>query len=189
MTITRFTDASGDELAVIPGPDTEGGPYVTVHADSPRQDIAVSVELRAADIEQLVYALHEAARAAGQQPTPNRIRLDDLTSAIHDSLASFNAVARWAALQLPQTRWYLAEHLANDLMSKPATQADEPKPSRIRLDNLTDTDLDQLYNRLDDLEGFTDVVSLELENWHPVISPKLIRHELAELTSDTPPNH
>ncbi len=62
---------------------------------------------------------------------------------------------------------------------------------RIHLDDLTSADLDQLYNRIDDLEGFADVVALELKNWHPVISPKLIRHELAELTippaeEDTP---
>ncbi|MFI0915239.1 hypothetical protein [Streptomyces abikoensis] len=52
---------------------------------------------------------------------------------------------------------------------------------RIRLDDLTSSQLDELYNRLEALEAFTDVAALELNNWG-IASLELLRHELAALT-------
>ncbi|MFC5144255.1 hypothetical protein [Streptomyces aureoversilis] len=54
---------------------------------------------------------------------------------------------------------------------------------RIRLDDLTSSQLDQLYDQLDILRGFCDVVLLELESWHPTESPRLLRTELAALSA------
>ncbi|MGW1071528.1 hypothetical protein [Streptomyces sp. NPDC002537] len=53
---------------------------------------------------------------------------------------------------------------------------------RIRLDDLTGDQLDQLYDRLSFLEAFTDVVALELDDWDKT-SPAHLRRELDALNT------
>ncbi|MGK5733193.1 hypothetical protein [Streptomyces sp. URMC 124] len=52
---------------------------------------------------------------------------------------------------------------------------------RIRLDDLNDNDLDQLYDERDLYRGFQDLVRTELNHWHPTESPRILRTELRAL--------
>ncbi|RLU79251.1 hypothetical protein CTZ27_37030 [Streptomyces griseocarneus] len=57
-----------------------------------------------------------------------------------------------------------------------------PLTTRVRLDDLTDDQLDALYTRLELLETFTDVVALELDDWENT-SPARLRRELVLLNA------
>ncbi|MEU1309458.1 hypothetical protein ABZ419_11265 [Streptomyces cinnamoneus] len=52
---------------------------------------------------------------------------------------------------------------------------------RIRLDDLTSADLDQLYRERDRLRRFATIVARELNNWDDRVSPDYIAFELRDL--------